>query len=121
MPELISIGGPAVDGMYFTALFTAGAATEIHAEVRPAYRIHAVQPNRWTALRPWAATVVPHPDRGHKSGRRHRPAAACPRPGRHPGGFAGVTVIAVDPTGRRHQRGNGSRGGKRPVRVSDDD
>ena len=57
VPELITIGGPAVDGMYFTAHFHRPGrhhrvGQEVHAGLRRPTR------NNWTPLRPWAATAI---------------------------------------------------------------
>jgi branched-chain amino acid transport system substrate-binding protein len=57
VPELVTIGGPAVDGMYFTALFhRQGATTEIGRKFRKLTK--PIIKNPWMALRPWGATVI---------------------------------------------------------------
>ena len=57
VPERVTIGGPAVDVMYFTALFhRQGATTEIGRKCRKLTKPIIKIP--WMALRPWGATVI---------------------------------------------------------------
>ena len=112
VPELLSIGGPAVDGMYFTALFhRQGATTEMGRKFMQAYESTYKKPlDGFAALGGDGYFLLTD---GHDPGRRRRRRQGGPGPGRHQRFCRGHRGHDHGPEPQPHQGGDGHQGGKR--------
>ena len=120
VPELLSIGGPAVDGMYFTALFhRQGATTELGRKFMQAYESTYKKPlDGFAALGGdgyFLLTDAMNQAGGADGGQ------GGPGPGRDQRFCRGHRGHHHGPEPQPHQGGDGHQGGTRAVCVSDDD
>ena len=120
VPELLSIGGAAVNGMYFTALFhRQGATTDLGRKFMQAYEAAYKKPlDGFAALGGDGYFLLTD---GHHPGRRRRRRQGRPGPGRHQRFCRSHRDHDHGPEPQPHQGGDGHQGGKRAVCVSDDD
>jgi len=120
VPELLTIGGPAVDGMYFTAHFhRQGLTTDLGRKFMQAYEAAYKKPLDAFAALGGGQLFPPH--RGHEQGPSHRRPQGGQGPGRHQGFSRGHRRYHHGEKSQPRQGGDHHQGGAGAVCLSDDD